>query len=76
MPIVIEPKHVEELSAEARGIRPGQVALAVLTFILFGVGWLFAQAWFLAVYCALAVREGWREAHAGQVKRAKSRREG
>lgn len=57
---------VARITSQAQQVRFWRSALTVLAAVLFGLGWLafkaFAVAWLAAVWSAVAVREGWREA--------------
>ena len=70
---------VGRITVQARNVQFARTVLAVLAWLLFGVGWLVAKgfglAWFAFVWCAVAVGEGWREARKGQVAN-ESRRPG
>ena len=61
-----ERYHVDEITKQARDVKPGQVVLALIASVLFGLGWLIAKLFTLAFFCgawsAVAIRTGWREA--------------
>jgi len=58
---------LDEITAQARAVHPGRTLLTVIAAVLFGVGWVtarvFAVAWLAAMWCGVAVREGWRASH-------------
>jgi|SRR5215472_5311834 len=59
-------ERVEDISKQAREVRPGRVFASLIGGLLFLIGWLVAKAfgvaWFALVWCAIAVRQGWRDA--------------
>lgn len=63
---------LDQITREARHVRPGRVVLAVIAGFLFGVGWLLARslglAWLAVAWCAVAVKIGWQagKAHGGR----------
>jgi uncharacterized membrane protein YedE/YeeE len=65
--------RVDRITAQARQVRPGRVALLVIAGVLFGIGWVISKAfgliWLAFVWCWFAVGEGWREAQKGKEPR-------
>lgn len=70
---LVDDTVVTRISAEAREVRPGEVAaraarllLTVLASLLFALGWCAAKAvallWLSATWTVAAVRVGWQEA--------------
>ena len=57
---------VAEISRQARNVRFGHTILAIITGVLFGAGWLIAQAfaalWLVLAWAATSVRLGWQQA--------------
>lgn len=68
--------RVQTITAQARDVHPGRVVLTLLASLLFALGWaafkVCAVAWLALAWCAVAVREGWREARGPKVTRAAS----
>jgi uncharacterized membrane protein YedE/YeeE len=58
---------VDRITARARQVSFRRSVLVALAGLLFGFGWVIAKvfsvAWLSVVWCAVAVSEGWREAH-------------
>ncbi|HEX8866519.1 MAG TPA: hypothetical protein VF821_12765 [Lentzea sp.] len=58
---------VDEITAQAREVKPGRTALTVVAAVLFGLGWVtarvFSVVWLAAMWSGVAVREGWRASH-------------
>jgi uncharacterized membrane protein YedE/YeeE len=58
---------VDEITAQARQVRPGRTVLTVIAAVLFGLGWVtarvFSVPWLAVMWCGLAVREGWQASH-------------
>lgn len=65
MTAITERIPVDEISRQAHAARPGRVALALVTGILWGFGWLIAKTLgtlFLGLMWVLsAVKVGWME---------------
>ncbi len=63
---VLETVPVSRITAKARQtastLTPGRALLAILTGVLFAIGWLSAKAWFGVVWAATAVQVGWQDA--------------
>lgn len=66
MTAVFSRVPVEEISAQARQVRPGVAVLTVIAAVFFGAGWLAGMAVLAVAWAAIAVREGWREARKTQ----------
>jgi hypothetical protein len=62
---------VEDITAQARQVRFGETLLRLILFLLISLGKTAGYAWLVPVWCALAVREGWREVHPPKVKTAR-----
>ena len=60
---LLERVPVDEISAQARDVRFAETLLRLIAFLLISVGKAAGCAWLIPVWCALAVREGWREVH-------------
>ena len=52
-----------EITAQARQVRFSVTVLAVVAFTLIMIGQVAGYAWLIPVWCALAVRQGWRDVH-------------
>ena len=67
MTALTEQFSLEDLEAKAREVKPGRAVLTVIAAVLFGVGWVtarvFSVLWLGAMWCGVAVREGWRASH-------------
>lgn len=72
MTTLLERVPVEQIRTEARTVRFLPALLALVTAILFGVGWLvgkaFAVLWLALVYAGTAVKVGFRAARAPKVE--------
>jgi len=66
---VLERVPLDEITAHARQVRFGETLLRLIIFLLIGVGKVAGYGWLVPVWCALAVREGWREVHPPKVSR-------
>lgn len=77
MTALLERVPLESISAQARQVRFWRTVLTVIAGVLFGAGWVAAKAlgvaWLGAAWCAVAVREGWREARGKSVSHGPSR---
>ncbi len=64
---VLDRVPVDQITEQAQQVRPGRAALTVIAAVLFGLGWIvarvFAVLWLAAMWCGVAVREGWRASH-------------
>jgi hypothetical protein len=64
---VLDRVPVDEITDQARAVRPARTLLTVIAAVLFGIGWVtarvFTVAWFSVMWCGVAVREGWRASH-------------
>jgi hypothetical protein len=67
---IAERVPVEQISEQARQARPGVAVAAVVASVLLGVGFLAARSlsvlWLGTAWCAIAVREGWREGRSSE----------
>lgn len=61
----------KEISQHASQVRPGETVATVITAIFFAIGWLFGASWRGVVFCALAVRYGYRSGAHVQVSQDK-----
>lgn len=63
---VLESVPVGRITTQARltasTLTPGRAFLAILTGVLFAVGWLAAKSWFAVVWTMTAVSLGWQDA--------------
>ena len=64
---------LDEITAQARQVRPGRTLLTVVAGVLFGLGWVtakaFAAVWLAFTWSWAAVHVGWTAAH-GPSRRA------
>jgi hypothetical protein len=65
---------LDEITGQARTVRPARTALTLIAAVLFGLGWITARVftvlWFSVMWCGVAVREGWRASHGPSRKAA------
>lgn len=54
---------LDEITSQARQVRFSVTVLAVVAFALIMAGRVAGYAWLVPVWCALAVRQGWRDVH-------------
>lgn len=70
---LLEQVPVDAITAQARQVRFGRVALTVIAAVLFGIGWLtarlFGALWLALAWTGVAVREGWRAGRTPRVTR-------
>lgn len=70
----LEMVPVEDITRQAREIRPLPTILTWIAAVLFGVGWVaykvVAVAWLVGAWSFVAVREGWR---VGKARRGPAR---
>ena len=59
---------VDEITAQARQVRPGATAINLAAFLLIWFGRLLGYAWLIPVWSFLAIRTGWRDVHPPKVK--------
>ena len=57
------------ITEQARQVRFGETLLRLVAFLLISAGKVAGYAWLVPVWCALAVREGWRDVHPPKVSR-------
>lgn len=73
MATVLSRVPVDEISAEARQMRPGRAVLTVIAALFFGLGWLAAKlvtgTWLALTWSAAAVKVGWQEGRRSAVSR-------
>ncbi len=64
---------VEDITRQAREVRPARTVLTWVAAVLFGLGWVvhktFALLWLAGAWAFVATREGWREAGRTRVRR-------
>jgi uncharacterized membrane protein YdjX (TVP38/TMEM64 family) len=64
---------VEDVTQQAREVRPARTILTWIGALLFGLGWIihktFAAVWLAGAWAFVAAREGWREAGKTSVSR-------
>jgi hypothetical protein len=60
---VLERVPLDAITAEARQVKFGETILRLIAFLLIWAGRLAGYAWLIPVWCALAVRTGWRDVH-------------
>ena len=77
MTAVLDRVDLDAITEQARQVHFWRTVAKVLVFVLFGAGWVTAKAfgvtWLAVTWCAVAVREGWREGRGTQVSRGPSR---
>lgn len=80
MTAVLDQVPVARISDRARTVRFSRVAAAVIGGVFFALGWLaykpFAVAWYVAVWSAMAVAEGWSSSRAGEARKRQVRSRG
>lgn len=63
---LLDRTRMDRITSQAREVHPARTALTALAALLFVLGWsafkVVAVVWFAVTWCAIAVREGWREA--------------
>jgi hypothetical protein len=74
---VLDRVDLDAITEQARQVRFGRTVLTVVAAVLFGAGWLVAKCfgivWLASAWCAVAVREGWREGRGVKVQHGPSR---
>ena len=78
MTAVLDRVDLDAITEQARQVRFWRTVLTLVAGVLFGAGWLVAKcftvSWLAVSWCAVAVREGWREGRGTtQVSRGPSR---
>ena len=67
MTTLAERIPLDEITEQAREVRPARTVLTLIAGALFGLGWLaakaFAVAWLCLSWSWTAVRVGWQSAH-------------
>lgn len=67
MTTLAERIPVDQITEQARTVKPGHVLLTVFAGVFFGLGWvtakLFAVLWLAASWVFTAVRLGWAASH-------------
>ena len=52
--------ELDEITAQARQVRFGQVLLTILAAVFFGLGWVVGRFFLGLAWCAVAVKLGWQ----------------
>ncbi len=77
MTSVLDRVPVASITAQARQVHAGRTLLTLLAGAFFLAGWVAfrvaALAWLALAWCAVATREGWREARKAEAARKVSR---
>jgi len=64
---VLDRVPVDEITEQARQVRPGRALLTLIAAVLFGLGWVtsrvFAVLWLGFIWSWTAVRVGWEAEH-------------
>jgi hypothetical protein len=63
MTAVLDRVPVDSITEQARRVQFGRTVLAMVAFLLIWAGRVAGYLWLVPVWCALAVREGWRDVH-------------
>lgn len=63
MTTITQRMPVDQITEQARQVRPGAAVVTVAAFLLIWLGRLLGYAWLIPVWCFLAVRVGWRDVH-------------
>ena len=67
MTALTEQFTLDEITTQAKAVKPGRAVLTVIAAVLFGVGWVtarvFSVVWLAVMWSGVAVREGWRASH-------------
>jgi len=73
MTTILDRVPVERITAQARQVHAGRTLLTMLAGFFFLIGWVafrvVAVAWLALTWCAVATREGWREARKAEAAR-------
>lgn len=72
----LEQVPAERITDQARQVRLGVTLLRLAAFLLIGLGRAAGYAWLVPVWCALAVREGWRDVYPAEGGHGRSARAG
>ena len=67
MTALTERIPLDEITAQAREVRPGVTLLNVAALLLIWFGRLLGYMWLIPVWCFLAIRVGWRDVHPPKV---------
>jgi hypothetical protein len=74
---VLDRVPVSRITTQAKQVHAGRTALTLIAGLFFVLGWVtfktFAVLWLALVWCAVASREGWREAKRSKVSRGSAR---
>ncbi len=78
MTTVLDRVPVERITAQARQVHAGRTLLTLLAGFFYLVGWVAFRVatvlWLALAWCAVATREGWREARKAEAARKVSRK--
>jgi len=73
MTTILDRVPVERITAQARQVHAGRTLLTLVAGFFFLLGWVafrvVAVMWLAAAWCAVATREGWREARKAEAAR-------
>ena len=69
MTTITQRMPVDQITEQARQVRPVAALVTVAAFLLIWFGRLLGYAWLIPVWCFLAVRVGWRDVHPPKVNR-------
>lgn len=58
---ILDAVPVEQIRADARQVRFSRVLITVIAGFFFAIGWTAGHTWLAVVFCAVAIRYGWRE---------------
>lgn len=77
MTSILDRVLVERITAQAREVHAGRTLLTLLAGFFFVLGWVafrvVAVVWLGLAWCAVAAREGWRDARKAEAARKVSR---
>jgi hypothetical protein len=60
---VLDRVDLDAITVQARQVKFGHTVLAFVAFLLIWTGRVAGYAWLIPVWCAVAVRTGWRDVH-------------
>jgi hypothetical protein len=70
---VLDRVPVDAITEQAQQVRFGHTLLTIVAAVFFGIGWLAAKSWLTVAWCAVAIREGWRDGRGQGVSHGPSR---
>lgn len=64
---VLDRVPLDDITTQARQVRLGRLLLTVLAGFFYAAGWIVGRLFLGLIWCAVAIRAGWREgrAHGG-----------